>query len=192
MKYILASASPRRKELLAMAGLEFDVYAPQTDESFAEGTPPEDAVQLIAAKKAARVALLFPEDCVIAADTIVTIDGAILGKPKDHADAARMLRLLSSRTHQVVTGVCLRLGGLKRVFAQTTDVTFYPLSEDEIEAYIQTGECADKAGAYAIQGRGGLFAARLTGDYYNVVGLPIARLTREIAAFFSTEHNEGT
>ncbi|MDR2753970.1 MAG: Maf family protein [Oscillospiraceae bacterium] len=183
MHYILASASPRRKELLTLAGIDFAVCPAEADETLAPGVPPEQAPVLLAARKAQAVAATHPAACVIAADTIVTIDGKILGKPRDKDDAAAMLRLLSGREHRVVTGVCLRQGAKTHAFAHETVVHFYPLRDDEIAAYIATGEPMDKAGAYGIQGKGGLLAARLEGDYYNVVGLPIARLLREMAIF---------
>jgi len=180
MRYILASASPRRRELLALAGLCFDIRAPRVEERIDPSWDAAQAARNLSMQKAAAVAGDFPGDCVIAADTVVEIDGEILGKPKDAADAARMLRLLSGREHRVVTGVCIRLGEAERVFSQETRVRFYPLSDGEIEAYIKTGEPMDKAGAYGIQGRGALLVESIAGDYCNVVGLPIARLVREL------------
>jgi septum formation protein len=182
MKFILASASPRRKELLTLAGLSFCVCSPKTEEEILPDEPPADAAMRLATLKAAAVAEQNPEAYVIAADTIVAApDGELLGKPQDAADAARMLRLLSGREHRVITGVCLRRGEKTRTFAQETLVRFYALTEQEIESYIHSGEPMDKAGAYGIQGRGGLLVERICGDYFNVVGLPVGRLVRELA-----------
>jgi len=183
MNYILASASPRRRELLALAGIPFEVRASHVEERIDPAWSAAEAARNLAAQKAADVAAGFPGACVIGADTVVEIAGRLLGKPLDAADAARMLRLLSGREHRVVTGVCLRLGQAERAFAQETLVRFYPLSEAEIEAYVRTGEPMDKAGAYGIQGRGALLVEGVTGDYFNVVGLPVARLARELHAF---------
>lgn len=180
MTYILASASPRRKELLSLMGIPFTVRVPDVDERVLPGQSAYDVARGLARQKAEAVAARFPESCVIAADTIVVVDEQILGKPRDEADAARMLRLLSGRGHRVVTGVCLMLDGRARVFSQETAVWFYPLSDEEIAAYISTGEPMDKAGAYGIQGRGALLVERVAGDYCNVVGLPVARLARAL------------
>jgi len=183
MTTILASASPRRRELLSLAGIAFEVHAPDVDERIDPAWTAAQAARALAELKAAAVAESFPRTCVVAADTVVEIDGVLLGKPADAADAVRMLRLLSGREHRVVTGVCLRLGEARRVFSQETLVRFYPLGEDEIEAYVRTGEPMDKAGAYGIQGRGALLVEGITGDYFNVVGLPVARLVRELRDF---------
>ena len=184
MKYILASASPRRRELLSLAGLPFDVCSSEVDETLLPGEKPKDAAVRLASLKAEAVSEQHPEACVIAADTIVVApNGEMLGKPQDAADAMRMLLLLSGREHSVITGVCLRHGERARRFAQETLVRFYPLRRAEITSYIATGEPMDKAGAYGIQGRGGLLAEGITGDYFNVVGLPIARLLREMKQF---------
>jgi septum formation protein len=183
MHYILASASPRRRELLALAGLPFTVCAADVNEHVVQGTPPQVVAETLAAQKARAVAGFHHQSCVIGADTVVAADNAILGKPTDAADAVRMLRMLSDREHRVITGVCLRLGGRERTFAAETLVRFYPLCSYEIEQYVNTGESMDKAGAYGIQGKGGLFVEGITGDYYNVVGLPIAKLMRELELF---------
>ena len=183
MQYLLASASPRRKELLALAGLCFDIRVPRVEEIIDPAWDAIEATHNLSVQKAAAVAAQFPQACVIAADTVVEIDGEILGKPRDAADAARMLRLLSGREHRVVTGVCLALGEARRVFSQETLVRFFALRDCEIGDYIETGEPMDKAGAYGIQGRGALLVEGITGDYGNVVGLPIARLMRELRDF---------
>ncbi len=187
MKHIiLASGSPRRKEILTMMGLEFDVI-PAKGEEETDACRPGDIVCALADSKAKEIYQQFsdePELLVIGADTIVVKDGVILGKPADDADAGRMLAMLSGASHQVYTGVALYAneGGVlqKKVFAESTEVCFCALSEAEIEAYIKTGEPADKAGAYGIQGRGGMFVTGINGDYHNVVGLPAARLYQEL------------
>jgi len=183
MRYILASASPRRRELLALAGLPFEVRVPHVEEILDPAWGAAQAARNLSMQKAATVAGEFSQSCIIAADTVVEIDGEILGKPRDIGDAAHMLRLLSGREHRVVTGVCIRLGQAERVFSQETLVRFYPLRDCEIRDYVETGEPMDKAGAYGIQGRGVLLVESITGDYCNVVGLPIARLMRELRDF---------
>lgn len=181
-KIILASASPRRKELLTTAGVEFEVLVSQADETVPEGTAPKDAAIMTAEKKALAVA----ENCdgtVIGADTIVVIDGKILGKPKDEADAADMLRTLSGREHEVITGVCITDGEKTEKFAQVSRVRFYALTEDEIAAYVATKEPMDKAGSYGIQGRGCVLVDSIEGDYFNIVGLPVAATVRALKNF---------
>jgi septum formation protein len=180
---VLASASPRRRELLAQAGYSFTVHPAHIPEDPLPNEDPIACVTRLACEKAQAVfAELSPTwekegldgQSVLAADTIVTLDNQILGKPSDPADAARMLRLLSGRTHQVITGVALISATSTQVAAETTAVTFRALSEQEIADYIATGEPMDKAGAYAIQGRAARWIPRIEGDYFNVVGLPIA------------------
>ncbi|HLE36306.1 MAG TPA: Maf family protein [Candidatus Acidoferrales bacterium] len=181
MKLILASSSPRRAEVLADAGFTFEVVAARVDESRRAGEQAEAYVRRLAEAKARAVAGgVSPPAIVIAADTVVVMDGEVLGKPASAEDAGRMLRRLSGRTHQVLTGLAvLKIpGGAARVEIETTRVTFAPLTEAEIEAYVASGEPLDKAGAYAIQGRGGRLVARVEGCYFNVVGLPLARLYR--------------
>ena len=188
MSLILASGSPRRRELMAMAGYDFTVVTSDCDETLPERISPEEAVLTLSRRKARAVTEAHPElagDTVVAADTVVAFDDVILGKPADRADAARMLRMLSGRTHQVWTGVCIAKGERVKSFAVRSDVTFYDLTDDEIASYVATGECDDKAGAYGIQEKGGLLAERIAGDWYNIVGLPIARLVRELKAFES-------
>lgn len=175
---ILASQSPRRRELLSLYGIPFVVEPSQADEEHVSGTGRERVV-LLARAKCAEVADRHPGRMVLAADTLVCVDDAVLGKPKDEADAARMLRLLSGRTHQVYTGVCLRLpDGREWCDADGTDVTFMPLTDEMIRRYIATGEPADKAGAYAIQGAAGAFISHINGSPSNVIGLPLGLLTR--------------
>ena len=175
MQLILASASPRRKALLSLFGIPFTVRAADIDETMDPEKPPFDEVARVSRSKALAVSR-GKEDIVIAADTIVYLDGVILGKPKDTADAARMLAALSGREHTVYTGVAVLRGGETRQAAEHTAVRFRTLTPEEIARYIATGEPMDKAGAYGIQGRGALFVAHLDGDYFNVMGLPLCRL----------------
>ena len=184
MKLILASGSPRRRELLKMTGLKFDVVTSDADESTPDNTPPGIAALILSERKALAVANL--EDCkgsvVIGADTIVSLDGKKFGKPKDEDDAFRMLSELSDRTHTVYTGVSIVNSDLTvNKFVEATEVHFYPLSEKQIRDYIATGEYRDKAGGYAIQGGGAVFISGIIGDYYNVMGLPIGRLMQEMS-----------
>ncbi|MBC8571343.1 Maf family protein [Zongyangia hominis] len=183
MQMILASQSPRRKELLAFLGHPFLTMPADADESIPQGMGPEEAVRLLARRKANLVAQSHPDDLVIGADTVVAIDGRILGKPESPQQAAEMLALLSGRIHSVYTGVCLQKNGERRAFSQRTRVAFYPLTQEEIAWYLDTGEPFDKAGAYGVQGFGSVFVKGIEGDYFNVMGLPIARLCREIQAF---------
>ena len=177
---VLASASPRRREILETAGLEFEVLVSNVDETVAPGTPPDAAAALTARKKALAVKPLRPDSLIIGADTTVVLDGTVMGKPKDKEQAKEMLRALSGRVHSVFTGVCLIYGSREVAFVQKTDVSFYPLSEEEIAEYVESGEPMDKAGAYGIQGRGCALVRGIEGDYFNVVGLPAARVMREI------------
>lgn len=182
-KIILASASPRRKELLETAGAEFEIIVADVDETVPEGTKPEDAAVMTAEKKAVAVAENHKDSIVIGADTIVVADGRILGKPADKADACRMLSMLSGVEHKVITGVCLARGDKKITFAQVSKVKFYDLTDEEINAYVETGEPMDKAGAYGIQGKGCVLVEKIEGDYFNIVGLPVARVMKELSRF---------
>ena len=185
MKIILASQSPRRKELLERMGIQdFETISPNVDESAFHGLPPEELVRRLSAEKAAAVAGKVGKDAiVIAADTVVALEGAVLGKPADELDAFKMLSALSGVRHQVYTGVTVCRGGEKQTAHEVTDVTFRELSEREIEDYISTGEPMDKAGAYGIQGYGALLIQGISGDYYNVMGLPVCRLSGMLARF---------
>ena len=185
MKIILASQSPRRKELLERMGIrDFETISPNVNESAFHGLPPEELVRRLSAEKAAAVAGRAGEDAiVIAADTVVALEGAVLGKPADELDAFKMLSALSGVRHQVYTGVTVCRGGEKQTAHEVTDVTFRELSEEEIEHYIATGEPMDKAGAYGIQGYGALLIQGISGDYYNVMGLPVCRLSGMLARF---------
>lgn len=179
-RIILASASPRRKELMAQAGFVFDIFVSTKEEKICSRSP-EDTVKQLSEQKALDVSEQFEEDCiVIGADTVVACDQEILGKPADEEDAFRMLRILQGRTHQVYTGVTIVEGPAGKrtvtVFVQKTDVTMYPMTDASIRKYIATGEPMDKAGAYGIQGRAAVFVESVQGDYNNVVGLPVAAI----------------
>lgn len=178
MKIVLASASPRRKELMKKVGLKFETMVADVDETVPEGVSPIDSAMLIAQKKALKVSALRPDDAVVGADTIVVIDGDILGKPGTEDDAIAMLTRLSGKEHTVITGVCIARGNEKITFAETTRVKFYALTKAEIEDYVKTGEPMDKAGAYGVQGLGCVLVERIDGDYFNVMGLPIASVVR--------------
>jgi septum formation protein len=175
-RIVLASASPRRAELLRAAGIEFDVMHADVDETVHPGERPDVYVRRVAEAKAGVVAARERERHVLAADTIVVIDGAMLGKPVNDHDAKRMLCLLSGRTHEVLTAVAVCRAGMSTplVDVERTEVEFTPLTEFEIDWYVATGEPRDKAGAYAIQGYASRFVTRIDGSYSNVVGLPIA------------------
>jgi septum formation protein len=182
---VLASGSPRRRELLAQLGVAFRVVAPDVDETPRPGEAPRDLVRRLATAKAAAV----DGDPVLAADTTVEIDGEILGKPTDDDDARRMLRRLSGRAHKVHTGVAVRAGGRRGLDVVTTIVTFVPLQPAVVEWYVRTGEPLDKAGAYGIQGHGGIFVEHVRGSVSNVVGLPltaVARLLQELTGWQPT------
>lgn len=189
MKVILASASPRRKELLAQMGIEFEVR-PSVGEEVITKTKPQEVVKELAYQKAKEIASAVSEEYdseevlrVIGADTIVVYEDTIFGKPKDREDAHRMLSLFQGNTHQVYTGVCvIDIGNhtwTEKVFAEKTDVIMNPVSDEELEQYLDGNEWRDKAGGYGIQGACGKFIQGIVGDYYNVVGLPIARLYKE-------------
>ena len=177
MNLILASQSPRRKELLGLLGIPFTIQASQADETMEPGKPPAQQVAEVSRRKALATTT-SADDAVLAADTIVVCDGEILGKPKDYADACRMLRMLSGRTHQVMTGMTVLYGNRTYSCTEITDVTFRCLSDSEIRRYVDSGEPMDKAGAYGIQGGAAIFAEKLCGDYYNVMGLPVCRLVQ--------------
>jgi septum formation protein len=182
-RLVLASASPRRRELLAQAGFTFDVISADVPEVRKPGEDPIRFVTRLAREKAEAVLAAHPvtqDTIVLGADTIVLIDDEVLGKPRDAADAARMLRLLSGQTHQVITGVCLAKGRERQRAAEVTFVRFATLFDDEIAEYVATGEPLDKAGAYAIQGRAGRWVPRIHGCYFNVVGLPLALVSSMI------------
>ena len=175
MEVILASQSPRRKELMGLFHIPFSIQVADIDETMDPGKAPYDEVARVSRAKA-EATPHNDEDVVIAADTIVVCNGEVLGKPKDENDAFRMLRLLSGRDHQVMTGLCVLRGNTATVCTEVTDIHFRELTDREIRAYIATGEPMDKAGSYGIQGGAALFAEKMHGDYYNVMGLPVCRL----------------
>jgi septum formation protein len=177
----LASSSPRRKQILTSLGLTFSVRASDVDESLLPGESAFDAAERLARAKAAVAAAGAPDALVVAADTLVILDGAALGKPADPSDTRRMLRALSGRAHEVVTGIACALGGRVASGRETTRVVFAAMSDAEIAAYAATGEPDDKAGAYALQGIGGLYVEAVEGSPSNVVGLPL-RLFYRLAA----------
>ena len=184
MKIVLASQSPRRRQLLGQMGLEFTTQSPEIDESAFHGRDARDLVETLSREKARWVARQqTPDTLVIGADTVVVLDGAILGKPRDGAEAEAMLAALSGRDHQVFTGVTLCQGDRILTQAEETQVTFRPLTGHAILQYFSTGEPMDKAGAYGIQGLGGLLVEGIRGDYHNVMGLPICRLGRMLLDF---------
>lgn len=196
-KFILASASPRRKEILEAAGMDFDILVSEADEeSVPRDVPPKLYVQelaLLKAAAAAKTVLKSKQSLIISADTIVTLDGEILGKPSDTDNAKEMLRMLSARTHEVYTGYCImRISDGKTVCNSVcTQVKFKELTDDTIDSYIATGEPMDKAGAYGIQGRGSVLADSISGDYFNVVGLPVSALSDTLKNEFETDILKG-
>jgi septum formation protein len=179
---VLASRSPRRSELLRLAGIPFVVRPVDVDETAHNGEAPDHYTQRIAEEKA-RAVDAAPGEIVLGADTVVTIDHHLLGKPADAADAARMLRLLSDRRHEVITGICLKRGRQIVRDMAVTRVWFTALSEDEIREYVASGEPFDKAGAYAIQGLASKYIERVDGSYANVVGLPVALVYHHLRAY---------
>lgn len=180
---ILASGSPRRRELLALYTTDFTVCASDFDESAVQAAAPAQLVEQLARGKCLAVAAQHPGCVVLGCDTVVDVGGEVFGKPGDPADAARMLRALSGRTHEVHTGVCVSDGVRTESFVDSCKVTFFPLSEEEIARYTATTEPYDKAGAYAIQGRAALWLDRLEGDYYTIMGLPVSRTARLLEQF---------
>lgn len=182
-RIILASNSPRRKELLGGLGIDYEVKVlPGIDESYPESLKGEEIPVYIASEKAAAYRAVMQEnDLIITADTIVYLDGEVLGKPRDAADAARMLHLLSGKTHQVITGVCITTQAFQKSFAAVTEVTFDTLSEEEIDYYVSKYAPMDKAGSYGIQEWIGFIGVTgMKGSYFNVMGLPVQRLYREL------------
>ena len=182
---VLASASPRRQELLQRMGItEFDIRVPEAEETYPEGLSPRQIVEYISREKAdAAVKLCGAGEIVITADTMVFLDDARLGKPTDEADALRMLTALQGRHHTVCTGVTVRQGDHTVTESEETEVIFRPATQRELLAYIATGEPMDKAGAYGIQGKGSLLVEGIRGDFFNVMGLPLLRLSRMLEQF---------
>ena len=182
-RFILASASPRRKEILANAGYSFEIIVSDADENITEALSPEKTVEELARRKAMAV-LGDNEDAVVfGCDTVVAVDGKILGKPTDDEDAFNMLSMLSGKTHTVSTGVCICSKEKTEMFSNTTEVEFHRLSEETIRSYIATGECSDKAGSYGIQGYGNVLVKEIKGDYFSVMGLPVSEASRVLSEF---------
>ena len=184
-KIVLCSGSPRRQELLRRIGIEhFDIRVPQVEESCPPGLSPRETVEYISREKAEAARRLCAEDEIfISADTMVFLDDARLGKPHDKADALRMLTALQGRRHTVCTGVSVGLGNRLETESEATEVVFRPATEAELRGYIRTGEPMDKAGAYGVQGKGALLVEGLHGDFFNVMGLPVLRLSRMLERF---------
>ncbi|MGI6498698.1 MAG: Maf family protein [Oscillospiraceae bacterium] len=184
MSIVLASQSPRRQALLTQIGLPFRVVLPRGAEKADRSLPPFQLVQQLSRQKAEEIfPLAAPGELVLAADTLVVLDGAVMGKPRTPCEAREMLRLLSGRTHVVYTGICLIKDGRRVSETAETSVTFRPLSDGEIDAYVATGEPMDKAGAYGIQGKGALLVSGINGDFYTVMGLPLCRLGALLSEF---------
>ncbi|MCI6568005.1 MAG: Maf family protein [Dysosmobacter sp.] len=184
-KIVLCSGSPRRQELLRRIGIEqFDIRVPQVEETYPAGLNPRETVEYISREKAEAARRLCAEDEIfITADTMVFLDDARLGKPHDEADALRMLTALQGRRHTVCTGVSVGLGNHLETESEATEVVFRPATEAELRGYIRTGEPMDKAGAYGVQGKGALLVEGLHGDFFNVMGLPVLRLSRMLERF---------
>ena len=182
VRVILASQSPRRRELLNLVGIAHEVQPADIDESYLAGERPREHAERLARGKTAVIARREPDALVIGSDTIVVVDGDVLGKPVDELDAVRMLERLAGRSHVVVTAVAVAWRGETRSAVEEVGVTFHPMSRAEIDAYIATGEPMDKAGAYGIQGYGATIVSRVDGDYFAVMGLPLQRLTRVLAS----------
>ena len=181
MQLILASGSPRRKELMGLFRIPFTIQVADINEAMDENKSPYDEVARVSRLKA-EATPRKEDDVVVAADTIVVCDGKVLGKPTDEEDAFRMLKLLSGKGHQVMTGLTILKGNIATVCTEVTEVHFRVLTDREIRAYIATGEPMDKAGAYGVQGGAALFVEKLVGDYYNVMGLPVCRLGQILKA----------
>lgn len=180
INYVLASKSPRRAELMHYIAPDFEILPAECGENPPAGIEADEVPEFLAVQKALDVSKKRPDSLVIGCDTVVILNGEIMGKPKDLEDAFRMLKALSGRVHTVVSGVCLCYKGKTLSFTQKTAVEFYTLSDEDILNYVRQSNPLDKAGAYGIQDKGGLFVKEISGDYYNVVGLPLARLNLEI------------
>ena len=183
MSLILASGSPRRRELLSLYTTDFTVCASDFDESVVTADTPAHLVEQLARGKCLAVSAQHPGDVVIGCDTVVDVNGEVFGKPHSVEDAKRMLHALSGATHEVHTGVCISNGSRTESFVDSCKVSFFPLSEEEIDFYASTKEPYDKAGAYAVQGRAALWLDRIEGDYYTIMGLPLSRTVQLLARF---------
>lgn len=184
-KVILASASPRRKTLIKYLFSDYEVVPSSINEDDFKMLSPIEMPEFLASQKSKDIARVHPDAIVIGCDTSVVLGERVLGKPKDEFQAKNMLSLLSNKTHKVITGVCIICGDKSMSFSVSTDVTFYELDNEEIAEYIQSGEPYDKAGGYGIQGLGSVFVKEISGDFYNVVGLPVSRLYREMIEFLN-------
>lgn len=182
-RIVLASASPRRRELMALAGFEFEVITADVDEVLDPSLAPHELVMSLSFQKASAVAKDNVDAVVIGADTVVVLDGKVLGKPHSEEEAVQMLRDLSGNTHEVYTGVCIIKGDRVHKFYECTKVTFWPLEDELIARYVASKEPMDKAGSYGIQGKGSVLVKGIEGDYFNVVGFPVSRFCREIKPF---------
>lgn len=185
-RIILASGSPRRSEIMASVGWEFEKSVPDVDESVIAGESPENYVKRLAGEKALAVARSHPGQIILAADTTVVIDGEIIGKPEDHEDARLMIRRLSGNWHDVLTGVAVARNGFEKIGMQRTRVKFAKMTEAEIDFLVERGDPLDKAGAYAVQAQAALFIEGIEGDYWNVVGLPVSLVYRLVQDLEST------
>ena len=182
-RFILASASPRRKEILQNAGFSFEIIVSDADENITESLTPSETVEELAKRKAMAVWENNKDSVVFGCDTVVAVDRKILGKPVDDEDAFAMIKMLSGKVHTVSTGVCICDADKISVFSNTTEVEFYPLSDETIRSYIATGEGKDKAGSYGIQGYGCVLIKEIKGDYFSVMGLPVSESARVLADF---------
>lgn len=182
-RFILASASPRRKEILDNAGFSFEIIVSDADETIKENLSPDKTVEELAKRKALSVWEKNKDAVVFGCDTVVAVDGKILGKPRDDQEAFEMIKSLSGKVHTVSTGVCICAEEKISVFSNTTEVEFYPLSDETIRSYIATGEGKDKAGSYGIQGYGCVLIKEIKGDYFSVMGLPVSESARVLADF---------
>lgn len=181
--FIVASASPRRKEILSMGGFGFRIIPSDCDETIKEKFSPEETVKVLAERKALSVLSENENSVVLGCDTVVALGDEILGKPADREDAFKMIKALSGKTHRVCTGVCIADKDKTNTFVSVAEVEFYELSDETAESYVATGECDDKAGAYGIQGLGGTLVKSIKGDYYAIVGLPYAETVRVLSEF---------
>lgn len=190
MRIILASASPRRRELMKYITTNFEAVSLDCDETLPDSVLPEQASQYLAELKASEAAKKYPDAVIIGCDTTVICNGDVLGKPEDHEQCTAYMKMLSGRVHQVVTGCSLMYRSAKKSFSVVTDVRFRELSDSEIKIYASSDEPYDKAGGYGIQGKGALLVEKIDGDFYNVVGLPVSRLNIELKNFINTIKGE--
>ena len=181
--FIVASASPRRKEILSMGGFGFRIIPSDCDETIKEKLSPEETVKVLAERKTLSVLEKNENSVVLGCDTVVALGDEILGKPADREDAFKMIKALSGKVHRVCTGVCIADKDKTNTFVSVAEVEFYELSDETAESYVATGECDDKAGAYGIQGLGGTLVKSIKGDYYAIVGLPYAETVRVLSEF---------